>query len=98
VVTEQENFIIQLLESDFKIEAEIVNEKNFRFDLIKPGTKYLRVVIDENKNGKWDPGSFLKQERPENMIFRAKGKLDIKPNWEILNEVLSTTENKLPTN
>ena len=39
------------------------------FYFIKPGTYYLRMIIDENGNGVWDTGDFEKGIQPEKVYY-----------------------------
>ncbi len=47
-----------------------------------PGGKYtLRVVYDENNNGKWDPGDVYQRRQPERVWYIGKTFI-IRANWE----------------
>ena len=81
------NFILQLLNEKYQVEAEIKNSKNFKFEYVIPGIKRLRVLIDENENGKWDKGSFINRIQAER-VFLQKKTINVKANWEIRNEIL----------
>ena len=39
------------------------------FYFVKPGTYYMRLIIDENGNGKWDTGDFEKGIQPERVSY-----------------------------
>ena len=42
----------------------------------------MRIVYDDNKNGKWDTGEFFgKHIQPEKVLLIAR-KLNVKPNWD----------------
>jgi hypothetical protein len=86
--TENKSFIIQLLNTNFNVEMEIKNQKNFRFINVPPGNYHLRILVDEDNDGKWDPGNILKNKPPEPVVFYVdqQGKLQtvsIKANWEL---------------
>lgn len=51
---------------------------------IIPGEYQLRILFDQNKNGKWDTGDYHKKRQPE-IVFPRKQTLTIRSNWE--NEV-----------
>lgn len=53
---------------------------DFRF--LEPGTYYMRLILDTNKNGKWDKGSYSENIQPEEVYYFAK-KLDLKKNWDV---------------
>lgn len=83
----QENFILQWLDKSHKVLEESRNVKNHTFENITPGTYYMRLIIDLNKNGKWDAGNYLNKTQPEPIVYYSnpKGGKDIylKANWQL---------------
>ena len=67
------NVIIELLSGknqDKLIERRfITSSSQLIFDLLKPMKYTVRAIIDENKNNKWDTGSYLKKQMPEKIIY-----------------------------
>ncbi len=67
------NLIIELLSG--KDQSEIITRKfiatssTIVFDLLEPKNYTIRVIIDENKNNKWDTGSFLNKQLAEKIIY-----------------------------
>jgi len=56
--------------------------RDFATKLFEPGEYSLRIVLDENKNGIWDTGKFLREKRqPERIIFIER-KVNVKANWD----------------
>jgi hypothetical protein len=51
------------------------------FDDLPPGKYQVRLIIDENGDGRWTTGSLINQQMPEKMIYN-KDLIDIKSNWE----------------
>ena len=49
--------------------------------LFIPGEYEIRILFDDNNNGKWDPGNYSKKLQPEKVISLPK-KLAIKANWD----------------
>jgi uncharacterized protein (DUF2141 family) len=86
-ISTKENFIVQLLTKDNKIIAENKNISESKFLNIPPGTYFLRLIIDKNNNGKWDPGNFKTRKEPEEILFYKNSKdqleINIKANWEV---------------
>lgn len=82
-----EDFIIQIVDKNSKVIFESKNQKNYAFENLAPGSYQLRVIIDTNKNGKWDPGNFLTKTEPEPILYYSnpKGQKDVnmKANWEV---------------
>ncbi len=50
--------------------------------LFQPGEYELRIVYDENKNGKWDPGSFFENKRQPERVQLIPAKAQVKANWD----------------
>jgi uncharacterized protein (DUF2141 family) len=86
-VQTKEDFLLQLLDRSHKIVEEAKNNKNQIFENITPGTYYLRIIIDTNKNGKWDSGNYRTKTQPEPIVYytNPKGGKDIylKANWQL---------------
>lgn len=80
--------ILQLLnEQEQVLRTEyFVKSGDKKFPLLNPGKYYIRAIIDENKNNKWDTGDFLKRIQPEKVIY-FKNEIELRPNW-IINETI----------
>jgi uncharacterized protein (DUF2141 family) len=75
--------ILQLIDENEVLTKEIIVNENFEFKLIKEGTYFVRVIIDEDKNGKWSRGDLEKNLQPESVFFSPV--IKIKSNFEINN-------------
>jgi len=62
------------------LEQGSLKDSVLNFTKITPGTVKLIVIEDQNKNGKWDSGNYLKKTQPES-IYTSNDIL-IKGNWE----------------
>lgn len=82
------HFTIQLIDPNGKIVAEEVNKAIFQFLHVKPNTYSLRILVDENKDGYFEKGSFLDKVQPEKIYFYPEPIL-LKANWEV-NDILLT--------
>lgn len=86
-VESQENFILQLVNKNFLLVEEVVNKKDQRFTNLPAGTYLLRLIIDKNKNGKWDAGDYADKQEPEPIVFYKNPKnikdINLKANWEV---------------
>lgn len=77
-------FLFQLVNSS----GMVVNEWSDHLPLTKkmerllPGKYRLRAFVDDNKNGKWDTGIYLKHQQPEKM-FVCPDEFNLRSNWEI---------------
>ncbi len=93
----EENILVQLLNKSFQVIQES-ESKTAKFENLPPADYYIRVVLDKNKNGKWDPGNFFNKSEPEPMIFWKSEKgvptTNLKANWEV-GPLLINTENNV---
>jgi uncharacterized protein (DUF2141 family) len=60
--------------------------ETYEFVDLKPASYLVRIIFDDNKNEKWDTGSFLKKIQPER-VFYYETEIKLKANWTI-NEVI----------
>jgi len=49
--------------------------------MFAPGDYEIRILFDENNNGIWDPGNYLKKLQPEKAITLSE-RLTIRANWD----------------
>jgi hypothetical protein len=78
------NLIIELLEGKNKdklVERRFIsNSKKIQFNLLEPKTYFVRAIIDENKNNKWDTGNYLLKQQPEKIIYFSE-ELEVRANY-----------------
>ena len=83
--------IVQLVDErgEVKYEKYSTKPEPLDFFFIKPGKYYIRVIFDTNKNGKYDPGNFLKGIQPERVSYSEKVS-EIRMRWdEIVDFILN---------
>lgn len=87
VQTSAAHFFVELLGTDFNTLEVVRNRKKFNFEDLKPGDYQLRLIIDTDNDGKWDPGNFYENRPPENVFFykneKNVTKINLKANWEL---------------
>jgi len=83
--------IVQLTDDKGKIlDSEYsTNSSTIVFESIQPKKFFLRVIYDDNANGKWDPGSYLEKRQGEQVIYFPK-ELEGRSNWDV-EETLTLT-------
>ncbi len=54
----------------------------FYQQLFLPGEYEIRILFDDNKNGKWDPGAFFNNRKQPEIFRRIQTKLSIKVNMD----------------
>lgn len=78
--------ILQLVNKKGETKRELIHHeedgKLFEFEFVDPGEYYVRIIYDDNDNGKWDTGNYLKGIQPEEVIY-MRNPLDVRQNWEI---------------
>ncbi len=76
--------IIQLTSDKAVVIREIYapDARAVEFNSLDPGKYMVRVILDTNKNGKWDTGNYLKRLPPEQVIYYLK-ELEVRANWEL---------------
>jgi hypothetical protein len=47
-----------------------------------PGAYTLKIVFDENDNGKWDTGNYLEKAQPEKVSIYPE-EINIRSNWDL---------------
>jgi Big-like domain-containing protein len=78
--------VLEILK-DFKIVKSIpLTTAEWSDKLFVPGEYYIRILFDDNNNGKWDPGSYSEKRQPEKVISFDK-KLSIKADWDNEREI-----------
>ena len=76
------NVIFQLLDTkDVVIATKPALEKGTVFQYLRPGDYYMRLFVDENRNGVWDTGDFNARKQPEQVYYYPK-KMTLKANWD----------------
>ncbi len=73
-------FIIKANDEEKILEEYIINNDTIiEIKNIPPETYYIKIIYDENKNGKWDTGNYLKHKQPERVYYSKS--LGIKSDW-----------------
>ena len=58
------------------------NSTEFSQTLFLPGEYELRILFDDNKNGKWDPGEFFGKHKQPEIVKLIDRKITVKPAWQ----------------
>jgi len=91
IITEFSSFIVQLVDKKFEvIEEQYLSSEgsnNYEFSNITPGSYSIRVLVDENNNGQWDPGNIKLEQLPEKVVIFfhpnvASQAINLRANWE----------------
>lgn len=78
----KKGFFVELLDEQYQVIQKVDNKLKFEFAFVKAGIYLVRLVVDENRNGKWDTGDLEKNQVPEIIKF-APDKIKLKQNFEL---------------
>lgn len=87
IQTKYSNYRIQLLDKSYNVLDETSEGSTYIFRYISPGDYLIRIIIDANENGRWDPGNIYLNQLPEPIFIykdeEGKSKTTIRANWEL---------------
>ena len=76
------NPILQFIAGNQLYKSYPLAGNTFSEDLFLPGEYELRILYDENKNGKWDAGKFFGKHQQPEIAKPIERKINIKPAWK----------------
>lgn len=74
--------VLQFLQGDLLRFSRPLTSSTFTEKRFIPGDYELRILFDENGNGKWDPGEFFGKHRQPEKVMAIKRKLSVRANWD----------------
>lgn len=80
----EQSILVQLLnEKDNILRVNQQNESGLtEFAFLEPGKYKLKIIFDNNENGKWDTGKYLQKLQPERVLFYT-GEINVRANWDL---------------
>lgn len=79
------NPVLLFIQNDQVRHTHVFTSRDVNIALFTPGEYELRLLYDENRNGKWDPGKFFGQRKQPEKIVPIPRRLNVRANWD--NEV-----------
>jgi len=87
--------IVEITDEKGKVYASAYSEgeTNINFDAILPNKYLLRIIYDDNRNGEWDTGDYMKKIQPEEVIYYQGPKgstdvlIDVRQDWDVEQEL-----------
>ncbi|HTX89269.1 MAG TPA: Ig-like domain-containing protein [Bacteroidales bacterium] len=78
------DLLLQLLGNNdaVVIQKTVTAPGDVLFDYLLPATYRLRLIFDENSNGRWDSGNFPRKLQPEEVQYFPKS-IEVRGNWDI---------------
>lgn len=81
------NFIVELLDKNYKVVERRYNETNIRFNKLIPQDYFIRIIGDINNNKFWDAGNIHLNLTPEPIEYyiniNGKKNIPLRANFEI---------------
>jgi len=80
--------IVQIVDDKEKVEKSVTltNTNKHTFEYINPGKYFVKVIYDDNNNGVWDSGDYLKKIQPEEVKY-ADIDEELRANWDLIKSV-----------
>lgn len=78
----RKSFYLELLNEQYQMVQRLENKIIYEFTYVKPGSYFIRLIVDENRNGKWDAGDLDKNLIPEIIKF-APDIIKLRQNFEL---------------
>jgi hypothetical protein len=75
------DFLLLMLADADTVTVQKVTDTVINFRRLRPANYTFRIIVDNNKNGKWDTGDLLGKRQPEE-VFPAAGQVLLKAGWE----------------
>lgn len=76
------NPVLQFVQNETIYKSFPLGSNEFSQQLFLPGEFELRILYDNNKNGKWDPGEFFGKHKQPEIVMPVERKISIKTAWQ----------------
>jgi hypothetical protein len=76
-----DTFLLQIYKGADSIYLKPVTDSVITLTRLQPGEYGMRIIVDGNRNNKWDSGNLLKKVQPEKVIAN-EDVLNVKAGWE----------------
>lgn len=73
--------VLLIYKEDRLERAQPLKQSRYEYRLFRPGEYGIRILYDDNGNGRWDTGDFWRRRQPE-VVVERKQKLTIRANWD----------------
>ncbi len=79
------NWLLQIINAKEAVvqQGYVPENGKIAFQYLTPGEYMLRIVVDENHNGKWDTGNYDEKLQPERLIYYP-AKVSLRANWDMI--------------
>jgi hypothetical protein len=83
--------IIQIINTKGEVVESHLAEDSMAVDFndVSPGVYFLRAIFDNNQNGMYDTGDYLKKIQPERVSY-ASEPIEVRAGWDTIEEFVLT--------
>jgi hypothetical protein len=81
------NPVLQIVQGDLLITSAPLTQRDYVQKLFKPGDYQLRILYDENKNGRWDAGEFFGKHKQPEIVINLQSTISVRANWDNEKEI-----------
>ncbi len=82
-LSNKENKIYELINEKNDIIRRSINPtENINYTFLNPGSYRLRIIHDENNNGNWDTGNYIKNKQAEKVEYYLNP-IKVRANWDL---------------
>lgn len=81
---EEGNYIAELINSANTVVRRdmFTGTADIAYTFIKPDRYRIRIILDENKNQRWDTGDIVQKKQPEKLFYHPE-ELTLRANWDL---------------
>jgi Bacterial Ig-like domain len=76
------HYVVQLVSSNEVIYSAPLKGKLWKVDMFLPGDYAIRLLEDDNQNGKWDTGQYYGVKRQPEIVIAVPQKITVRANWD----------------
>lgn len=87
-------YILQVTIKKDTVYQQSITDTLIKLTKLEPGAYSMRIIVDENENGKWDTGDLFSKVQPE-LVIPYNQSMELKAGWEnLVDFVEPVTEKK----
>lgn len=92
-----DKYLLRLSMEKDSIYQQSITDTSVTLRRLNPGKYNIRIIVDENENGKWDTGDLFAKKQPE-LVIPYADVIELKPGWEnVIDFKTPLTEDLNPT-
>ncbi len=76
------NILLELKKGETIVKREYMNGNKFFIKIFEPGEYNAQLIIDNNKNKKWDTGDYFKGKKQPEKVILIKESIGVKANFD----------------